>query len=308
MGCQKLDIRRKERNALRVACRSKLVGRKVCVNSYPFGLNIQNSDYADGADPKNSYQYNGKELNTDLGLNWMDYGARWYDPSVGRFTSVDRFAEKYSFQTPYAYAANDPIKFIDVNGDSIRINGGNGEAVFYTPGANYEGSDKFIGQVFEALNHIESNNADVCDVICETANSDQTVDIVKNTRKNNPLRSQGNSKSYYNTNSAANPTENDNTFIVWDPGMGMGFRDNGEKGGRSPAEVLLHELGHTQSYFSDPDQHMIDSRTKAGRYGNVEERDIIRSIENAAAIILRGNNAVERSHHKGVFLGSSICY
>ena len=69
--------------------------------------------------PENKYQYNGKELNEELGLDWNDYGARYYDPAIARFPSIDRFAEKFSFQSPYVYAANNPVKFIDINGDSI---------------------------------------------------------------------------------------------------------------------------------------------------------------------------------------------
>jgi RHS repeat-associated protein len=68
----------------------------------------------------NKYQYNGKELNDDFGLNWNDYGARWYDASVGRFTSVDRFAVKYNSHQPYHYGLNNPVVFIDINGDSIK--------------------------------------------------------------------------------------------------------------------------------------------------------------------------------------------
>ena len=67
------------------------------------------------------YKYNGKEFDTKKGLNWYDYGARHYDAALGRFTTNDRFAEKYYSMSPYQYGANSPVVNIDVNGDSIRI-------------------------------------------------------------------------------------------------------------------------------------------------------------------------------------------
>jgi len=48
-------------------------------------------------------------------------GARLYDPEIGRFASQDRFKEKYPSMSPYQYAANNPILFIDVNGDSVIV-------------------------------------------------------------------------------------------------------------------------------------------------------------------------------------------
>ena len=49
----------------------------------------------------------------------FDYGARFYDPVIGRFHTQDRFAEKYLDFTPYQYGANNPINVVDINGDSI---------------------------------------------------------------------------------------------------------------------------------------------------------------------------------------------
>ncbi|WP_291276143.1 RHS repeat-associated core domain-containing protein, partial [Flavobacterium sp.] len=63
------------------------------------------------------YKYNGKELQEELGLNMYDYGARNYDPSIGRYFTIDNFSEAFYNNTPYQYTANDPVKFIDVNGD-----------------------------------------------------------------------------------------------------------------------------------------------------------------------------------------------
>lgn len=70
----------------------------------------------------NRYQYNGKELTTDLGLNWNDYGARWYDPAIARWNAVDPLAEKYYSFTPYHYTANNPIRFIDYDGRDYGVN------------------------------------------------------------------------------------------------------------------------------------------------------------------------------------------
>ncbi len=50
-----------------------------------------------------------------------DYGQRQYLPDIGRFNRLDRFSEKYFDKSVYSYAANNPIKYIDIMGDSIVI-------------------------------------------------------------------------------------------------------------------------------------------------------------------------------------------
>ena len=82
---------------------------------YPFGGVFASSGNVQ------PYKYNGKEYDAKKGLNWYDYGARHYDAALGRFTTNDRFAEKYHSMSPYQYGANNPVKHIDVNGDSIVV-------------------------------------------------------------------------------------------------------------------------------------------------------------------------------------------
>ena len=82
---------------------------------YPFAMNME-GNFTPTSGIENKYSYNGKEEVDGLGLRLLDYGFRFYDPAIARFTTFDPLAEKYSFQTPYAYAANNPIRFIDYMG------------------------------------------------------------------------------------------------------------------------------------------------------------------------------------------------
>ena len=60
-----------------------------------------------------------KELQTEADLTWYDYGARFYDPVLGRWHSVDPLAEKYRMWSPYSFCLNNPLRFIDLNGKDI---------------------------------------------------------------------------------------------------------------------------------------------------------------------------------------------
>ena len=78
---------------------------------YPFGGLFASTDNMQ------PYKYNGKELDTKKGLNWYDYGARHYDGTLGRWLVVDPLAEKMSAWSPYAYRFNNPIKYVDEEGE-----------------------------------------------------------------------------------------------------------------------------------------------------------------------------------------------
>ena len=74
-----------------------------------------------------NYQYNGKELQDELDVNWLDYGARMYMADIGRFFAVDNYADKYVDVNPYQYALNNPMYYVDINGDSVDVSGLDGK-------------------------------------------------------------------------------------------------------------------------------------------------------------------------------------
>ena len=80
------------------------------VEYYPFG-----SMFAANNLQNNLYLYNGKELNNEFFENY-DYGERFYDPQIGRFTTIDPLSQITNSVTPYHYCLNNPVSNNDPTG------------------------------------------------------------------------------------------------------------------------------------------------------------------------------------------------
>ena len=79
---------------------------------YPYGA-LTDCSSLDGTQP---FKFNGKELDRMLGLDWMDYGARWYDPTLPRWVTMDPLCEEYYDVSPYTFCLANPVNTIDRDG------------------------------------------------------------------------------------------------------------------------------------------------------------------------------------------------
>jgi RHS repeat-associated protein len=215
---------------------------------YAFGLNMEGN--WNGAAGSNKYQYNGKEWNDDFGLGWNDYGARFYDAAVGRFPVIDRFAEKYVHINPYQYAANNPIKFIDMNGDSIKP--ADGQSAEFTNDLN---------QVVTKLKEI-GEGADY-----QHLEISETVYQFKETSGT--------------SGAAGSRFDPETNTIFWNQRMGL--INNETLISISPATVLAHEIDHAANYDKDKERSLKDLETFDASYSNKEEKRVIEGTEQRVA-------------------------
>jgi len=100
------------------------------------------------------YKFNGCEFIEMHGLDATDLGNRSVQNATNQFTSMDRFCEKFPWQSPYVLAGNNPVNYVDVLGDSIWINYGTGflglktESLKYVNGKLYNKDDSaYSGEV-----------------------------------------------------------------------------------------------------------------------------------------------------------------
>ena len=208
------------------------------------------------------YLFNAKEFDEETGMYY--YGARYYEPRLSLWMSVDPLQEKYPNISTYCNAANNPIKFIDSDGRKLLFASGTTEA--------------FKQKFRAAIMYLHEHNAD--GIIAQIDKSSTIIYITERV---------GEASAFSKTKKT----------IYWDPNMGV-LTSSDKK--MSPAAVLNHEADHTLQYLKNPDKFAQDSKTLDPDYNDKEEMRVITGSEQKTALALGEISAgeVTRTDHIGI--------
>lgn len=234
---------------------------------YPYGNTFGPYNGNDVNPTLQQYKFNGKELDPVHGLGLYDYGARMYDPLVGRWTSVDPMAEKYYHLSPYAMCGGNPTNLVDMDGMKIEFASG----VSQKFRENFNSAKQLL---------IEKG---VGDIIQRFEKDDKVTIYI----------AEGVSSEF------SSEYRHDNNTIYWYDNIGLSV-DNADL---SPATILNHEFGHAENAIYNHKQWMQDKVTSDVNFRNKEERNVINGIEQKTAEALDEIKKGEttRSSHTGFY-------
>ncbi|WP_160114360.1 DUF6443 domain-containing protein [Aquimarina sp. AU119] len=129
-------------------------------NYYPFGL--EHKGYNNTIiGREHNYGFVGKEENSELGLEWLDFGARNYDASLGRWMNLDPMAEMFYGWAPYKYSMNNPILLSDPDGNCEfckKFLNSAFNAYKSTLYNTYEGAKKLVNSPIQTVKAAASNH------------------------------------------------------------------------------------------------------------------------------------------------------
>ena len=259
---------------------------------YPFGLAMPGRS-SNSANPNDDYKFTGYEKDDEAGLDLYHAGNRGYDPVLGRFMQIDRYYYKYPSMSTYQYAANNPVYFIDVNGDSIWVSvrtgflglGGKTRVryedgkLYNKDGSEYTGKVRgFLKRTRNALDDIREGGEAGGALISDLQSSDKHITI----RKGDQNQAVG-------------------YMVSWDPNDRTGGIDENGNSSRPSFIGLAHELGHAHDAL---DGVMDRSTWVTFSNGDIRTKSEITAThwENR----IRAENGIPLRAYYGVNLGTPV--
>ncbi len=235
-------------------------------NYYPFGLKHKGYNTAiNGTHHK--YMFGNKEFDESFQtLNTYDFGARNYDPALGRWMNVDPLASKYYNISPYTYVANSPLIFIDPDGKKI----------VFAKNVTKEFKAAFV----KAIRYLKAHKVD--GIFAKLQSRKETFTI-----------------SETQLGGSFDPKTK---TISWDPNVGV-LTNKGVV--ISATTVINHEADHALREVENPKQKMKDKNTEDKNYDNKEEKRVIEGSEQRTAKALgeiSEGEVTRTDHNKGEFV------
>jgi RHS repeat-associated protein len=212
----------------------------------------------------NRYLYNGKEMDQDINLKGLyDYGARMYDPQLGRWHTLDPKAELYRRWSPYNYCIDNPMKFTDPDGMYIWIGIYNDKGVYtqarysngklYSEnGKAYTGNNSYILKVASQLSEIKAMDKDVNNMVSglETSKLNHTITLDKEAFKEKGATNKPGNNTDIITNEKGEKRMTSGSITNFDPNATTDV--NGEKD--DARAQLAHELSHASDNNNDTEK------------------------------------------------------
>ena len=236
------------------------------------------------------YKYNGKECQDELNLNLYDYGARNYDAALGRWMNMDALSEKYYPISPYTYALNNPMFFVDPDGNEIWVyfeRGGREQKKEYSyeKGRDYSNMNGFEKDIYQALDALyESSNITLEDGtevnVIQTLMDDKRELSVAETKVGSSFTE---NREYLGSGKWKDNSRNENTLgtIFFNSKEGVAFNDVKDsknpndyfdKNGNlrsdlkinSPTSILGHEAVHAYNFATDSKSFFARKKDTSG--------------------------------------------
>ena len=277
-------------------------------NYYPFGLKHRGYNYVVNGSENNFQTFQGQEKEEELGKNTYAFQWRDYDPAIARFNKIDRFAEKYASHSPYAFTKNNPIRFLEVKGDSLWISFGKDNAnralyqdgqLLNADGSRYEGAgvkvkkdgsikitNSFLKSATKALGEISQAEGETgTDVVSTLQSSDNNFTIQRGGNRfgaNQPGESPNiniNDAAYYQGqidgkppvgNGALSTTIGTGGTIYWNPSDTSSYITKNGTGSINTSISLGHEMLHAY----DANNGNLDYRILPGGTLRMEARAV----------------------------------
>ena len=250
---------------------------KETINYYPFGSEMRMQDPTQMAgNTWQPYRFTGKELDNQNGLNWYDFGARWFDVAgVPMWTSVDPLAEKYYNVSPYVYCNNNPVMFIDPDGRDYGVTIDSEKqtititATYYATSDSYESAKSSVDMINAQSGKFQYE----MDEVPYTVNFNLKAEDIKS-----------NNIGDLNWKKAMDDSGEANTYLVVPDdynkmdentnGRTMGGQDIFVKSSRSKSETGGHEIGHTLGMTHNESGLMTADSSNKMRSKEFNQRDI----------------------------------